>query len=1797
MTGVIREVDDGLVSLKKVMDQDTNFDKLLLTAIDSSEKFARSLGESLDAMEEFAKQGYLESDLKNLTEAGLVAANVAELTSSQASEYLTSSLIQWKKETSEAMSVIDSWNEIANNYATTSEKLAQGHTRAGATAKLMNLTFDETNAIIGSVTAATKQSGTEIGNFLKNVLPRLTGKPAADALDMVGVDLLDAKTGDMRHVVDIYQEVADKFKTMDKYNQSIVVEGLAGKFHGTRMAAFLQDLSSADSMYRQMLDSSLNSQGSALEENETYMESITARAALARVEFEKMSLAFGDTFLTETMIQTLKGMGSLFDMTGKLSKSIGGLPLILGVTGLAFGGMSKNVKNLNLVMNVSDAITKRLSISNGVLAASIRGLVASTGVGVALLALGGALQFLLSKMGEHREAQERLDQKNRELTDSFSENKESITSLSAEYEKLESKINSGIYESTDLERYTELQNQLAELMPTLVVGEDQYGNKIFASSENLKGKVSLLERQLELQNKLDAKERKEEAQADYDAASKEYEKYAKKIDSVFSKNKDRNRLNALGSEYSLTNLNEIEQVLQAIDKLEKKSESKGISRKEEFGLDALRNIRDNYNDLSMQAEDSKYKILSANNELISSVLEIDKTYSNSSKAMINDFTLFVSNTEMGSQKINSVLSGLRDSMENSHSFKDAFKGYGLAIDEYKEKLKSGLKEEDLEKYANKATSAFTSVKEELLNLARENGIAGEDLNKLTANLESSSLKALSSTINWTQMSKETGKSIEELKLELGMLGEEFDGVGDSAEASGDKLDDLVKTYDDALSNIKSLNGILNDLNDTQQISSDKISLLIEKYPHLLAYINDEATLYKKVQEEIAKEEKIAKQAMLAKLQYNEQFYKSAISSHSEYVKSFNEHYKVDLKQFKTLAEAKATVESRLLKGLTESWNKYYSSTANALATVKMATGGIMGALTGGVQAGYAGARDMISAVYSKPLADFNDIFIDSIDSLTGGTIASNGFADATKKAESSSASANKEYENSIYVTDKFKQALEKVNLELEKQQAIQASFPKHSKEAQNALKQELKLNQDKLKLIQNQTKELNKQISQGKIASTGIVPTSSTSSGGSYSGKYSSEINKAASKYGVDPNLIAAIIQAESSFNPNARSSAGAQGLMQLMPATARSLGVKNAYDPAQNIMGGTKYIADQLKAFGGNLEKALAAYNAGPGNVRKYGGIPPFKETQNYIQKILGSYTKGMTSANSDVASYYFNNFRQTSQFGDTQGRNAPHRGLDFANGKQGDPVKALRGGKVITATYSKSAGYWVVVEQDDGTVAKYMHMQQGLNVKAGQQISAGQQLGKVGNTGQSNGAHVHIQIEQDGKAIDPLSYMQKLGADSSKAIAQGLSEVDNAKSTVIQLEQDALALQQQIQQLYMDIVESHLAGIDRIKNSYADDLAKVDLLMKRENSTSKEWTKQQLKKEEILSKQIAQEKEAVKYIQQQIKSNKDLNKAQKSLLEDQLVDRYQALYSLEGNLLDERLSMIDQAIDAYKKAAEAQKDASVKAIDDLINEINKSADEESYKKKLDDAQKDRQELLDEIASWALDDSDSAKKRIFELNKQLEEQDESIFEMQEDKAKQDRIDNLEEQKTEIENNYEELINDERKFAKMRSDIIDGNTKQIQKDLDKYFTNIKKNTEILGKSISNNIIDLINQANSYMGNKNFKPIKIAQAKEGGILPSWGSSGKAMIVHEEEMISNKGDTKNILKALDLSSRLLNNLKLPKLKLPELPVHQTGSTVSNYYDIDLRVDNLKGTKNDAEILLDRIVTEVKLKGGNL
>lgn len=135
-----------------------------------------------------------------------------------------------------------------------------------------------------------------------------------------------------------------------------------------------------------------------------------------------------------------------------------------------------------------------------------------------------------------------------------------------------------------------------------------------------------------------------------------------------------------------------------------------------------------------------------------------------------------------------------------------------------------------------------------------------------------------------------------------------------------------------------------------------------------------------------------------------------------------------------------------------------------------------------------------------------------------------------------------------------------------------------------------------------------------RAASASAAPAASGETGSGYEAL----VQQAAARNGIDPAVLHGLIQQESGFDPNSTSSAGAEGLTQLMPETAASLGVGDPLDPEQSVEGGARYLSQMLAQFGGNTSEALAAYNAGPGAVRQYGGVPPYPETQDYVEKVL---------------------------------------------------------------------------------------------------------------------------------------------------------------------------------------------------------------------------------------------------------------------------------------------------------------------------------------------------------------------------------------------------------------------------------------------------------------------------------------------------------------------------------------------------------------------------------------------------
>ncbi len=298
--------------------------------------------------------------------------------------------------------------------------------------------------------------------------------------------------------------------------------------------------------------------------------------------------------------------------------------------------------------------------------------------------------------------------------------------------------------------------------------------------------------------------------------------------------------------------------------------------------------------------------------------------------------------------------------------------------------------------------------------------------------------------------------------------------------------------------------------------------------------------------------------------------------------------------------------------------------------------------------------------------------------------------------------------------------------------------------------------------------------------------------------KLDSIIADASKKYSVDPHLIKAVIQQESNAKQFAVSSRGASGYMQLLPSTFRQFGGagKSIFDAKENIFAGTAYLRFLSDKYSGNIDKILAAYNAGPGNVNKYGGIPPFSETTKFVATVKDNYAKfsalepkehlpnvneqaNLIAKNqidkSKVSSA--NNIAQVSNktLGTNQAENKAlqlpingrissnfgaarkthnHKGIDIA-AKKGTEVKAAANGKVLFAGWQKGYGRTVVVQHEDGKQTRYAHAE-NLLVAKGDDVLAGQKIATVGSTGHSTGPHLHFEVLEQGKAINPLSVTQ---------------------------------------------------------------------------------------------------------------------------------------------------------------------------------------------------------------------------------------------------------------------------------------------------------------------------------------------------------------------------------------------------------------------------------------------------------
>lgn len=1310
--------------------------------------------------------------------------------------------------------------------------MAQGQARAGATARAMGLDFDQLNAIIGTVTASTKQSGNEIGNFIKASLPRLVGKPAQSALGSLGINLTD-DAGNLRDVIQVYTEVAEKVKGISDSERIAVVEGLAGKYHIARMQILLDDLGSADSMYRNMYNSSVDSAGSAMDENEKFMESLQARINLARVEIEKLALAMGDAFLTEGMITGIQLFGDFLSVVTKFVDKFGVLPALMGTTGVALFLLSTRFKTLAGSVGTSiaslvgfrgaatasaTASTLTASAVRG-LSVAFKGLLASTGVGLALVGVGVAIEALLGSMGKQREIQEEIDKENRNLTESYSANRNEIQSLSDEYARLEESMKGSKPDTDTQQRYYDVQNKLAELMPNLVKYEDSYGNKILGSGTVIQSKIDLLEKQIQTEERLQQIQNAETDADKQDQSEKDLKSnkaLAERMQEEFA-TKAGGFLTNFAYKEDISNLQDMEKALAHFVSKKKELLDEGKTS-ETFSvmevtdtIDDLQRLMDRYNNYSSEMESAQSYLTTKYAENAEKMILDNKDISDSTKDLANSMLYDLSAMTQSSQEAKSISDVFGDG-DFQKSLEDATKQIGAF---------TGSTSENFEKQKKSFLEYAEAMKSSILSdMKGSNGAPLAEDSKAYKNAEQSIDSYVDKLILREQAIRDVmateGQSREEALLNIQALGDMEGGQ----ESLTDTLSDYVaKLYEKAsaeeqvagvtgnlINEVDNLIFLYNSLSSQTSLTTEQSLALKDAQDKLMAiypqlnkngeFRIDSIIAERNAQDILLRAVKASKEGQLT---LEEQTTVGHLSETNSRIAIINKEIEASQK----LANAYASVYESVVSAA-EGGSE---SAAKLLMRISVPT----------VKAQMAQAE---LATLEKSRGGYVNSLSGALDNLDSSTKNSTGSTNAKTAAEKEAAKA---LETSIYVTDKYKKSMEALSLEIEKQQALREGQPNYSKIYQASLQKEIQLEKNKKKLMEDQVAALEKQIKSGKILQTGIITTSSGGSGGSssYTGKYSTQINSSASKYGVDPNLIAAIIKQESNFNPNAKSGAGARGLMQLMPSTAKGLGVKNSYDPAQNIEGGTKYIADQIKAFGGDIKKALYAYNAGAGNVSKIlaSSDKYWKEPKNYANKVLANLASNTGKTN--ISGW---NGNVTSGYGMRNdpftGKQKMHSGVDIA-GKKGDRLDSNVGGKVTFAGKGTGAnsgfGNYVAIETANGLKHFYAHLDKVV-AKVGDTVAVGSQIGNIGSTGKSTGNHLHYQVNKNGKAIDPTSYLNnaKNTEGSTKEAAQVQQSIDQANSDLINLRSQILATNKEISALEVESIQGYLDGYNRKREDY---------------------------------------------------------------------------------------------------------------------------------------------------------------------------------------------------------------------------------------------------------------------------------------------------------------------------------------------------------------------------------------------
>lgn len=1182
----ILNVDKALTEWKRVLDADTNFEGMLEGAIDKAQELGNTIQEVTDIMTNFAKQGFSGDGLMAMTEASQIFNNISDLDATESSEYITSITKAFGIVEEQAIRVVDSINEVDNQFSISSKQLAEGLSRVAGSAVSVGVSMNE---VIGDITAIgqiTREAGSTIGRSLKTIYTRTLSSGGESALEAIGVATRDMN-GEFLKVGDILDEVAGKWGTLTTEQQNNTAMALAGRDHIARFNILMQQQDEAVSA----VEASMNSYGSAINENINYQKSLEARQNRLKNLFTEMSLVLGDAFLTPAFINAVEIVGDLIKGFSKIVDTVGLLPTIIAPIGALLAVWwqisNKTVLSFSGLVGLTSQWIAKLKGAQGVLVQNLNTMKAMEATAQGTLVGGTKTVATGQKANVQRELPSRFGNVSggglvvsRETTNNLGQTTTTmgkltkasqgatlaLAGLRSAFTGLASALGVGIALGAISFGFEWLMRKSSEAKQKV----EEFNNTMGAMAQTLNQNAGEVKVATDVYYELSEQENLSTEQTKKLAEAKE--RLAQLFPSLVIGHDSEGRAILANNEAMKASL-ELARDMALYKKMEENEEladsykalTKEIERnkKEEIELrNETRKENGSGGDKKVStgitgvSSDNVKQATGAYKETKQQIAEItmlENRRKNLEDQQLNLARTRLVNTVQTSQAYQEMDSNMQSVVANAFASLDLEKEKTNALADNSALIEniinqiSSLSNEDFsaEKFLSSSNAERNAMKENL-DLAKKQAIMRRQelqqkiSSKKATKEEKIEYQVLSSTIekmndipmDWANKLQASGIDPEQV--------ESVQEYADAVEITSEVMDRAVKQGElyDALMNTM--------INGTQE-QRLKLEELAEQYYELinaeelsasqrlqLADVTEQLGIaegftrdeqYKRVNALMA-----VKDAHDVLWQIEQQYTNASMSASQKLTKTELENASAVLEAMNAKLQALKTyvnTAQQMIEADNENWEEYAVRGQKAFNQAREVSGNIDAQIA------------KVAQLQSRASSEFN------IQLRDGQALSDKKMQEASEARQEAMDKAEKEMERATFVANKYQLALERINTTQEKMNKQMSRYASHSLGYRKTIETRIKLLKQELKLMVDQRNEMQKQIKTGKLVNYGVSDTGYTSSAGMSSSSSSSSytsykgvlggklagtesmFSKYGKKYGVDPALAMAIAQWE----------------------------------------------------------------------------------------------------------------------------------------------------------------------------------------------------------------------------------------------------------------------------------------------------------------------------------------------------------------------------------------------------------------------------------------------------------------------------------------------------------------------------------------------------------------------------------------------------------------------------------------------------------------------------------------------